>query len=1246
MARSDRAKQLEQQLISQGKILPPRRQGAARNAYIDFDVTGRADLGEEGGPLSPGNGLPIGGLIEGGDGYGLYGGTVYQKQKELEKDPVDPIRRKKKTKKIVKEKVVSRKVVKIQKEDRDYVARIDEVLDANRIRVSLSYEDGVNKAKHKGQDQRAEKFTYWRVNYDKSNVNRYKTYMVKGNQHYLVVNHKLGADNLSRKVKLKQPLENTKKLDRVYFVEKRLPDYKDKIKLVPFVDRPDDGIFLRIPNLNSVDNPINYEGTQFQNHNDLLGSNTLLNFDLEEKLISGSLLNVQPTVDYQKTTTDVNIEADDFGLGNFVNFGSAEFRVKNFKKKLELIEGYNSSSSSLLSISSSAARISHIEKQRQRVVNSFDPFEHYMYFESSSYSSGSNGLFHDTAWPKMTSTTPYKLEHTSGSTATTWYDNRIASSSAYDFNNPNSLRNSLPEHIYADTQNNVFLEFMDMVGQQFDEIWVYVKHLTDVNKRVENLSEGISKDVAKEFAKSLGLQLFSGNDLVNLPEYLLGKNPDGSTKYESSKEQLTEEIWKRILANLPFFIKAKGTERAVKGLLSCYGIPSSMLRVREFGGPDKGTRVSYEIKRKFTRALDFKAGQYIKAIWKDAASTTRRPETIEFRFRSPHSVGTSGSMAILQKGNEWGISLQDNGSTDNLGHLKFAISGSSGKGTQFITSSLLPFYNDDFWSVMLTRKAAANRTDGVAAGGQLPNDTIHSQSIYELTTKQYDSSRQKILYSSTQNLTSHTSSKSTDVNNITGSQLNAAFTSSGHVFLGGSGSAFGTQFSGSLMEFRLWSEPLSSSVFDNHVRTPKAYNGNKSGSSYDNLLFRLPLDDNKNFQTNPTASEISYLETYQGIISGSNINGFTGNFFKTVNDQEKMRVPNVGPSRRNATKIRIEDNTLKAGTALSPEVRNEVSSQDFAPIDSNRLGIYFSPVDIVNEDIVYSIADLSFDDLIGDPRDEFKQSYRTLNKLQRDYFKRYNRSNNFWDYLRILSFYDSSVFTQTRQLLPARANSTLGVLIEPNILERRKEIIGKKPSFTNRYFENAQPFDDGILVTKINIDNPDSRFTMTGSSYDTYEGTFNVAFESGSNIGFLGMPTLTSQILGQNDRTKGFGTTYLRASSSVPMNLNLTDFIVPIISGSRISEQNQVTKLFFNSVSNANKARESGNPIFYANSSSFEPTDLESIAVSTQLFRSFYIGTKLTKSNSFDGKDPIEVTIVAPTRVMTQDSDLSKLRTE
>ena len=83
----------------------------------------------------------------------------------------------------------------------------------------------------------------------------------------------------------------------------------------------------------------------------------------------------------------------------------------------------------------------------------------------------------------------------------------ISSASSYDQNNVNSFRNSLPEHVYSDTQNNVFLEFMDMTGQQFDEIWTYVKSLTDVNKKVEKVSEGISKDITLEFAKSFRVRI-------------------------------------------------------------------------------------------------------------------------------------------------------------------------------------------------------------------------------------------------------------------------------------------------------------------------------------------------------------------------------------------------------------------------------------------------------------------------------------------------------------------------------------------------------------------------------------------------------------------------------------------------------------------------------------------------------------------------------------------------------------------
>jgi len=1187
--------------------------GAMRNAYIGRPVT--TDRSLEGNRTRPIGYLRDSNFFD--DQPRLYPGLKALK--------LDKKRTLVKTNKKKKEKIITKKRAQVKIKQQDYVARIEEVLDANRVRVSLSYEDGVNLTKHKGDDQRAETFRYWRVNYKKNNVKRFKTYMVCDNDYYLLTADRLNDDEKSRVVKLKQPLqENKNVLDKVYFAEKRLPDYEERVRLVPFVDRPDEGIFLRIPNLNSVDNPINFQGTTFKNQNDLLGSDTQLNFELQEKLTSGSLLNVQPNIDYQKTTTNLLTDLDDTGFGNFVHFSSAERRLINFKRKLELIESHNSLSSSLVSVSSSLATIQEEENKRQRVINSFDPFEHYMYFESSSYASSSLGQFHDTAWPKTNSSSPYTLASTTSTQATTWYNNMILSASSYDQNNVNSFRNSLPEHVYSDTQNNVFLEFMDMTGQQFDEIWTYIKSLTDINKKVEKVSEGISKDITLEFAKALGLELYLGNDLVDLPEFLLGKNADGTTKNEKSSEDISEEIWKRILANLPFFIKAKGTERAVKGLLSCYGIPSSILRVREYGGPDKGTRVSYEIKRKFTRALDFKAGQYIKAPWKSISGLY--PDTTEFRFRTPYSVGSSGSMTIVQKDSDWAISLQDNGTTDNYGHLRFAISESNGT-SKYITSSLQKFYNDEMWSVMLTRKSSS---------GADFLDTHASSSVftasYELTTKQYDSTRQKILYQDSQSLV------------VTQSQFNGAYTSSGQLYLGGSGSLFGTQFSGSLMEFRLWSEALSGSVFNNHVRTPKAYNGNTSASSYDNLLFRLPLDDDKNLQTNPTASEISYLNTYQGDISGSNINGFTGNFYRTLVDQEKLKVPNVGPSRRNATKIRIEDNTLKTGTALSPEVRNEVSSQDFAPIDSNKLGVYFSPVDVVNEDIVYSIADLSLDNLIGDPRDEFKYSYKTLGNLQREYFKRYTQSNNFFDYLRILKFYDSSVFTQVRQLLPARANSTLGVLIEPNILERSKEVIGKQPEFDNRIFANAQDFDDGIMVTRTNLENKESNFSTANSSYDTYEGLINAAYTSGSHLGFLNVPSKL-RVLGENDRRLGFGTTYVSASGQVSLK-NFTDSFVPFISGSRLSETKEIEELFFPNALSASFANIAPNPRFYANSSSFKPADVESIAESNNLFRSFYQGTKNTRETTFDKKEPIEVLIVSPNKIVTQDSDISKLKTK
>jgi hypothetical protein len=98
--------------------------------------------------------------------------------------------------------------------------------------------------------------------------------------------------------------------------------------------------------------------------------------------------------------------------------------------------------------------------------------------------------------------------------------------------------------------------------------------------------------------------------------------------------------------------------------------------------------------------------------------------------------------------------------------------------------------------------------------------------------------------------------------------------------------------------------------------------------------------------------------------------------------------------------------------------------------------------------------------------------------------------------------------------------------------------------------------------------------------------------------------------------------------------------IIPIISQSRFAEINEEKVYFYSS----SKSASIGPTLAY--SSSFDKSEFQSVAYDSSLFRTFYKGVTLTRENTIDGKEPIEVNQVAPTTIVTQDSDISKLRTE
>ena len=340
-----------------------------------------------------------------------------------------------------------------------------------------------------------------------------------------------------------------------------------------------------------------------------------------------------------------------------------------------------------------------------------------------------------------------------------------------------------------------------MIGQHFDHIWEYINALSDTYDRRDKLDEGLSKELLYNVAQSLGWNLNDGKDLIDLPRFALGKEVSGSSYSDYSnisERDISREIWGRIVNNMPFFLKNKGTIRSIKGLINIYGIPSTILRVKEYGGPNvpDNDTPQFEIKRKFTKALDFRGGQSVKTTWSDDGSTSRKPDTIEFRFRA----ATGSNQILVEKkdsnNQDFFIRLKDNSSVDNYGFVSFMLSGSAvgidqGQYKE-ITSSALPVYDGDFYSVMVRRLVGSDSTPV-------------SQS-YELNVGKYDSSRSKIHLYSTSTM---------DVTQAASSSFNNAWTGSGDIFIGGQATVtgVGARFSGSIMEYRHWTEVLNTGSF-------------------------------------------------------------------------------------------------------------------------------------------------------------------------------------------------------------------------------------------------------------------------------------------------------------------------------------------------------------------------------------------------------------------------------------------------
>ena len=598
-----------------------------------------------------------------------------------------------------------------------------------------------------------------------------------------------------------------------------------------------------------------------------------------------------------------------------------------------------------------------------------------------------------------------------------------------------------------------------------DRIWTYVKSLTDVHDRSEDITKGISAGLVEPVAESLGFPMIEGRDMVSLPQYHLGLAESGSgtgiynVRYTNkSQKDVTREIWNRILATMPYMLKTKGTKQSLKSLIAAYGIPTSILRIQEYGGPrPQSDKSDFDIKQKFTKALDFNSAQYVETPWYHARYTTpfaqysRTPDTLEFRFKTPverdQQIATkiSGSEGSVQAS----IFIENVDGADGKGKLKFLLSGSNGT-QQSMSLDSSAVYNGEFWSGMLRRRSH-NVSSSISSSWYdmaLHSDLVPSQS-FDLFLGYYDSGIDKIIVKESGSMTIESATLASAFAQTGSGGYSDTWQWGGSTTNAHTGS-IGKPFSGSMMEVRYWSNPLKEKAFLNHVAAPKAVNGNHESSSYYDMSARFSFDDNLNLNDSPNGIKDYSFTDGQLYATAS---GFPDKInFSNVSDRQNAFVPKIGFTKQ-ANKLRIEENTLKQPDGspgiLSPTERVEISSYDNAGLDSNKLGIFFAPTDVINEDIMLSLADLNFDKYLGDPRDMYNDRYTfgDLDGISDTYWKKWTTKQGFWDYMKLIKYYDLSLFDHIRRLSPARAKKNIGILIESHVLERPKIPVGAPPVF-------------------------------------------------------------------------------------------------------------------------------------------------------------------------------------------------------
>ena len=811
----------------------------------------------------------------------------------------------------------------------------------------------------------------------------------------------------------------------------------------------DDSVFISGPNYNlGINDQIN-NSTNYNNYNGLVAT-------------SSSYAQGTGSLKYQlnnilaQTGIAVNVDYSDYA--NFIHFSSAQTRLENFYYKLSLLQQYTYSASFSVTGSSSGSYYvssSNIVWQAKinEIITTFDDYEYYLY-----YSSGS------TAWPKTNTAPPYINASTGSVAGQAWFVSQSAVAEEYDLENNNALTLAIPSYITDDSNNAQFELFVEMVGQLFDNIFVYLQNITTKFDADNRLTYGVSKDLVADILRDMGITIYQNNFSSNdVYQALIGLTPSGSlynlpftttqypvptgsfleyiTTYVTASatsslyptDDINKEQYKRIYHNLPLLLKKKGSVAGLRDLITTFGIPDTILRINEFGGKDKNANTFDNWQDEYNYAFYTSGSSYISSSFElnsTWGATGDVPRAVEFRFKTkglPFNTASISNITLFEAiglvNQQSILSLRYTGS----GYISGSYSGSipnpyneyalldfvPDRTSPTVSSSIyLPFYDGGWWSVLVNTDSttgftlyAANKNydgeDGNTVGFQASSSVTAAQNIWNATNTIYFGR---------------------EVFNAT------------------------PLFTGSFQEIRYYSQPITKDNFDAYVMNP--YSTEQS----DYLAFRATLGGE--LYTSSVSVHPKVTGSWTSTSSfASNSNFYFSGSYSWANNYEVFYFDQFPAGIQNAVSQKIKQQStilpytssysnIPSNTVLSPYRSIQqlpVVSQSYTR-DIDYVEVGFSPQNEINEDINSTFGFINLGEYIGDPRlqSSSAESYPALDALRDRYFEKYESNYQEFDYIRLIEFFDNSLFKTIQDFTPARTSLAAGIIIKNTLLDRNR----------------------------------------------------------------------------------------------------------------------------------------------------------------------------------------------------------------